>query len=56
MPKPVAREAIEDAIERLIALLDRIEGDENLEPSLGDKGNMGDREIDGDEGDYSEGF
>ncbi|MBB4277234.1 hypothetical protein [Rhizobium mongolense] len=41
------REAIEDHIERMIALLDQLDGDENMEPYLADTYPMwADREED----------
>jgi hypothetical protein len=41
---------IETTIERLIAFLDAMDGDENLEPSLaGFTGGLDDREDDGDD-------
>jgi hypothetical protein len=53
MRDALAREAIAAAIDRLLAVLDVIDGDADLEPSLGGSGNSDDREIDGDEADHS---
>ncbi len=45
VPEPTVRRSIEDAIERLMALLDFIDGDPDLEDG-------GDTEPNGDEGDF----
>jgi len=51
---PPLRARVEDEIERLIALLDTLDGDENLEPSLGYNGQGATDDREGDPCDEGE--